>query len=75
MVLVDLTRRAPTLPGIFGRDDGVGLIAKRRARIPMSAPPAVRIIPDKSPYSAYERSADEIDIVDRIRWFAREVRS
>ena len=72
-VLVDLTRRAPTPPGIFVLDDGVGLVARRLEHIPMSDPPAIRIISDNRHYAPYERTADEIDILGRIRWFAREI--
>jgi hypothetical protein len=33
----------------------------------------VRVISDNTFYSAYERTADEISIIGRIRWFAREI--
>ena len=72
-VLVDMTRRAPNPPGIFVLDDGLGLVAKRLEHIPSSDPPAVRVISDNGFYSPYERTAGEIHIVGRIRWFAREI--
>ncbi len=72
-VLVDMTRRSPIPPGIFVLDDGMGLVAKRLEHIPNSEPPAVRVISDNGFYSPYERTADEIHIVGRIRWFAREL--
>ncbi|WP_372922874.1 helix-turn-helix transcriptional regulator, partial [Roseovarius sp.] len=72
-VLVDMTRRAPNPPGIFVLDDGMGLVAKRLEHIPNSDPPAVRVISDNGFYSPYERTADEVHIVGRIRWFAREI--
>lgn len=72
-VLVDLTRRTPNPPGIFVLDDGVGLVAKRLEHVPSSDPPAVRIISDNRLYSPYERSSEEVHIVGRIRWFAREI--
>ena len=34
---------------------------------------AVRVISDNKHYHEYERTADEIHIVGRIRWFAREI--
>ena len=71
--LVDMTRRAPNPPGIFVLDDGMGLVAKRLEHIPNSDPPAVRVISDNKHYPEYERTADEIHIVGRIRWFAREI--
>jgi hypothetical protein len=33
----------------------------------------VRIISDNGVYGPYERSAEEVTIVGRIRWFAREI--
>lgn len=72
-VLVDMTRRAPNPPGIFVLDDGIGLVAKRLEHIPNSDPPALRVISDNKHYPEYERTADEIHITGRIRWFAREI--
>jgi phage repressor protein C with HTH and peptisase S24 domain len=72
-VLVDMTRRAPNPPGIFVLDDGMGLVAKRLQHVPNSDPPAVRVISDNKHYPEYERTADEVHIVGRIRWFAREI--
>ena len=72
-VLVDMTRRAPNPPGIFVLDDGMGLVAKRLEHIANSDPPKVRVISDNKHYPEYERTADEIHIVGRIRWFAREI--
>ena len=33
----------------------------------------VRVISDNKHYPEYERTADEIRIIGRIRWFAREI--
>ena len=72
-VLVDMSRAAPVPPGIFVLVDGMGLVAKRLEHIANSDPPAVRIISDNKHYPEYERTADEIRIIGRIRWFAREI--
>ena len=72
-VLVDMTRLLPNPPGIFVLDDGMGLVAKRLEHIPNSDPPAVRVISDNKLYPEYERTAEEIRIIGRIRWFAREI--
>lgn len=72
-VLVDMTKRAPNPPGIFVLDDGMGLVAKRLQHVPNSDPPAVRVISDNRHYPEYERTADEVHIIGRIRWFAREI--
>jgi fused signal recognition particle receptor len=73
VVLVDTSRRMPTPPGIFVLHDGMGLVAKRLEHIPNSDPPQVRIVSDNLHYSPYERLVDEMNIVGRIRWFAREM--
>ena len=73
IVLVDTSRRSPTPPGIFVLHDGMGLVAKRLEHIPNSDPPRVRIISDNAHYSPYEGMADEVNIIGRIRWFAREM--
>jgi phage repressor protein C with HTH and peptisase S24 domain len=72
-VLVDMTRQLPNPPGIFVLDDGMGLVAKRLEHIPNSDPPAVRVISDNKLYPEYDRTAEEIRIIGRIRWFAREI--
>ena len=73
VVLVDMARRSPTPPGIFILFDGMGLVAKRLEYIPNNDLPKFRVISDNTFYSPYERTADEINIVGRIRWFAREL--
>jgi len=73
VVLVDLARSLPTPPGIFVLFDGMGLVAKRLEHIPNSDPPRVRVISDNTFYTPYERTADEIKIIGRIRWFGREI--
>jgi phage repressor protein C with HTH and peptisase S24 domain len=73
IVLVDLARRAPTPPGIFVLHDGMGLVAKRLDQMPNTDPPRVRIISDNPLYSPYEGTAEEVNIIGRIRWFAREI--
>ncbi len=73
VVLVDLSRKAPTPPGIFVLFDGLGLVAKRLEHVANSDPPMVRIISDNPIYAPYERTAEEITIIGRIRWFAREM--
>ena len=73
IVLVDTSRRSPTPPGIFVLHDGMGLVAKRLEYIPNSEPPRIRIVSDNTHYSPYDGVADEINIIGRIRWFAREM--
>lgn len=73
IVLIDTSHRSPTPPGVFVLHDGMGLVAKRLEHIPNSDPPLVRIISDNPAYSAYERTAEEVNIIGRIRWFGRSI--
>ena len=73
VILVDLNQRNPVPPGVFVLHDGMGLVAKRLEHVPMSDPPRVRIISDNSRYSPYECTAEEINIVGRVRWYGREM--
>ena len=73
IVLVDLARRSPTPPGMFVVHDGLGLVAKRLEHIPNSEPPRVRIISDNTLYAPYDCTVDEVNIIGRIRWYAREI--
>jgi phage repressor protein C with HTH and peptisase S24 domain len=73
IVLVDLARRSPTPPGIFVVHDGLGLVAKRLEHIPNTEPARVRIISDNTLYAPYDCTADEVNIIGRIRWYAREI--
>jgi phage repressor protein C with HTH and peptisase S24 domain len=72
-VLVDMNQRSPRPAGIFVLHDGMGLVAKRLEHIPMSDPPRLRIISDNARYAPYECTAEEINVIGRIRWFAREL--
>lgn len=73
LVMVDMSRKAPTPPGIFVLNDGVGLVAKRLEHIPQTDPLRVRILSDNPRYSPYESTAEEVTIVGRVRWFGREI--
>lgn len=72
-ILVDMNQRNPSPPGVFVLHDGMGLVAKRLEHVPMSDPPRVRIISDNVRYSPYECTADEVNIVGRVRWYGREM--
>ena len=68
-----MNRRNPVPPGIFVLNDGMGLVAKRLEHVPMSEPPRVRIISYNHQYAPYECTAEEVNIVGRVRWFGREL--
>lgn len=73
MVLVDMTRRVPNPPGIFVLNDGMGLVAKRIEAVPNCEPPRIRILSDNPVYRPYEQLLEMVNIVGRVRWFAREL--
>jgi phage repressor protein C with HTH and peptisase S24 domain len=73
VILVDMTQSSPNPPSVFVLHDGMGLVAKRLEFIPMSDPPSVRINSDNHQYSAYEGTADEVNIIGRVRWYGREM--
>jgi phage repressor protein C with HTH and peptisase S24 domain len=72
-VLVDLTKKTPSPPGIFVLNDGMGLVAKRVEIVPHSEPLRLRIVSDNARYATYDVTVDEANIVGRIRWFCREL--
>ena len=69
-VMVHLSDRTPSPPGVFVLWDGLGLVIKRVEYIAASEPPKVRISSDNTRYAAYERTLDEAHILGRIigRW-------
>ena len=73
VVLVDMNQRSPVPPGVFVLHDGMGLVAKRLEYVPMSEPPRLRIISDNQQYSPYECTAEEVNIIGRVRWYGREM--
>jgi transcriptional regulator with XRE-family HTH domain len=73
IVLIDITKKSPTPPGIFTLFDGFGFVLKRLEFISNTNPPAIRIISDNLQYSAYKRVIDDLHIIGRVVWFAREL--
>ncbi|MEO9902516.1 S24 family peptidase [Nisaea sp.] len=72
-VMIDLSRTAPSPPGIFVLHDGIGLVAKQLEYIPNSDPPRVLIRSESARYQDYERTIEEVNIVGRVIWFARRL--
>lgn len=73
MILVDITKKNPSPPGIFVLFDGLGLVAKRIEFLSHSRPPSIRILSDNPQYLPYERHIAETEIIGRVVWFAREI--
>lgn len=69
-VLLDMSRRAPSPPGLFLVWDGIGMVVKRVEVVPNSAPPRLLLTADNPAYQAYERNLEEVEIRGRIvaRW-------
>lgn len=72
-VMVALTDRNPTPPGIFALWDGFGIVVKRIERVPKSEPPALRLISDNPAHESYVLTADEVNIIGRVIWYARRI--
>ncbi|UUX51792.1 peptidase S24 [Nisaea acidiphila] len=72
-VMIDLSRTAPSPPGIFVLHDGIGLIAKQIELVPNSEPARLLIRSESPRYENYERTLDEVNIVGRVIWFARRL--
>ncbi len=72
-VMIDTRDRRPSPGGLFALWDGLGVAVKRLDHIPNSDPPAVKILSDNPAHPAYERTADEINIIGRVVWFARRL--
>jgi SOS-response transcriptional repressor LexA len=51
----------------------MGLVAKRLEHVANSDPPRLRIISENPSYKPYEVSSEEVNIIGRMRWFAREM--
>lgn len=73
IVLVDMTKKLPSPPGVFILYDGFGLMAKRLEFAGNDSDPLLRIISDNPQYSTYERPVSETFVIGRVVWFSREV--
>lgn len=73
MVLIDLTKRLPSPPGIFALFDGMGLTVRRLELIAESGGGAVRISSDNAQYETAQQPLNDIRVIGRVVWFAREM--
>ena len=72
-IMVNVVARTPSPPGLFALWDGFGLVVKRIEHIPNSDPPALKVLSDNPLHADYERTAEEVNIVGRVIWYARRV--
>ncbi|MBT5265986.1 MAG: helix-turn-helix transcriptional regulator [Rhodospirillaceae bacterium] len=72
-VIIDVSRRTPTPPGMFVLHDGVGLVAKQLEFIPNSEPPTILVRAVNPAYQAYERAMEDLNVIGRIVWLSRRL--
>lgn len=65
-VMVDISDRTPSPPGIFAVWDGLGLVVKRVEHVAFSDPSTVRLISENPAYQTYERTLEEAHIQGRV---------
>lgn len=71
MVLADTAKTQPSPPGLFVLFDGVGLVVKRVEMVGGTG--QVRITSDNPQYAPYEHAMEEVQIVGKVVWYAREM--
>lgn len=71
LVLIDMSKKTPTPPGLFVIYDGMGFVVRRLEYISQSVPPRLSIISDNPSYRTYERGLSETHIIGRVVWFSR----
>ena len=69
-ILVNLTDRTPSPPGVFLLDDGLGLVCKRVEHVVGSDPPHFRVTSNNPAYTPFELGIEETRIIGRVvgRW-------
>lgn len=72
-LLVDLTRKLPTPPGVFVVFDGIGLTIKRIEFVSGAESPTLNICSDNSRYSSYIAKVADCRIIGRVIWFGRNL--
>jgi phage repressor protein C with HTH and peptisase S24 domain len=72
-ILVDLSHKAPSPPGIFVLWDGFGLVTKRVDRIPGGEQPRIRLVSDNDAYPAYDCDVQDINVIGRVIWAGKRL--
>ncbi len=65
-VLVDMSDRKPSPPGLFVISDGLGQLVRQAEYVPHSSPPAVRLSARNESYAAYTLPLDQAGIIGRV---------
>lgn len=71
-VMVDLSHRIPTPLGIYALWDGLGVIVKRLEYLG-GDPPVIAVTSDNPEHERRKMTADEVNIIGRVVWFARRL--
>lgn len=72
-VMLDTDQTRPSPPSIFILHDGLSLVAKRIELVPSTNPQLLRICSENQAYTNYQRTIDEVQIIGRVVWFARNL--
>jgi len=72
-VLVNMSDRQVSQPGIFIVFDGDGTVVKRVEKIPGSVPTRIVLISDNPLHGRYELDSDVVQIVGRVVWRAGRI--
>lgn len=72
-VLVNMSDRQVSQPGIFIIYDGDGTVIKRVEKIPGSKPPKIVLISDNPLHGKYELDSEDVQIVGRVVWRAGRI--
>lgn len=73
LMMINTSRRTPSPSGIFVLFDGTKLMTRRLELRKSSDSGQICVQCDNPQYAAYERSPEEIYIIGRVVWFAREI--
>lgn len=72
-VLVNMSDRQVSQPGIFIIFDGDGTVIKRVEKIPGTVPPRIVLISDNPLHGRYELDSEVVQIVGRVVWRAGRI--
>lgn len=72
-VLVNMSDRQVSQPGIFIIYDGDGTVIKRVEKVPGSKPPKIVLISDNPLHGKYELDSEDVQIVGRVVWRAGRI--
>lgn len=72
-VIIDISSKVPVKSGMFILQNNANMIARRMEFVLGKLPKQVFISPDNNKYVPYSCNIDEINVLGRIIWLAREV--